>query len=127
MLTCWTRVIDTRLLLCVCRDEIALRLPPVVQELRRKSPWCPFLHGSTLGKRMLYLGDSCCVHEAFMSCATAESVVMVAERRGEGNEDEGEGSQRGLAMKGKSLEVSQLGPQKSSGDTLSSWHPLTLL
>ncbi len=44
---------------------------------------------------MLYLGDSCCVHEAFMSSALAESVVMIAERRGEGNEEEGKEGERG--------------------------------
>ena len=74
------------------RDEIALRLPPLVQDLRKRSPGCPFLHGSTLGKQMLYLGEPCCVHEAFMSCAFAEKVVMIAERRADGSsagEDEG--------------------------------------
>lgn len=70
------------------REEIAAKLPARVHEYRLKEPCCPFLHGSTFGKRLLYVGDTCCVHEAFMACYFAESVTMVVEEeRGDGSEN----------------------------------------
>jgi arsenite methyltransferase len=61
------------------RDDIASRLPLLIQDLRKRSLGCLFMHGSTLGKRILYLGDTCCLHEAFMSCSFAKQILLIGE------------------------------------------------